>query len=71
MSNVKINAPTDGNCGYMAFYNSKQAEVWADSSYQAQQRAVNYFKPPKSKKHLVHVQLCEKNGEQVVHTPVD
>jgi hypothetical protein len=66
---TKINCPTDGKCGYIAFYNGQEAEVYADSSFQATERAKAHFKPPKSKRHLVHVVLAETNGKEVVHTP--
>lgn len=52
--------------GYIAFYAGKQIEVYAESSYQAQVKAVEAFKPPKSKKHMVHVHLAEVNGQQAV-----
>lgn len=42
---------------YTAFYNQKKTEVTANSSYEAQQKAIAFFKPPKSKKHMVHVQV--------------
>jgi hypothetical protein len=67
--NPKINTPADGKCGYMAFYNGKKAEVWADTLSDAKERAVAYFKPAKSKRHMVSVVLCETNGEQVTHNP--
>lgn len=66
--NPKINTPADGTCGYLAFFNGKQAEVWANGLYEAKQKAVAYFKPAKSKVHMVSVHLCEKNNEQVTQT---
>lgn len=42
---------------YVAFYGDKQIVVEADSSYHAQLKAIDIFKPPKSKKHLVTVIL--------------
>ena len=71
MANPRINQPTDGKCGYLAFFNGKQAEVWADTKFAALEKAQAYFKPAKSKKHMVHVELCESEGKQVVHTMVD
>ena len=68
MSKPKINASTDGKNGFIAFFNGKQAEVWADSAYQAQERAKDFFKPAKSKRHLVHVALAELNGQEVTHS---
>ena len=52
--------------GYMAFYKGKTAEVYAKSSYEAQQKASVIFKAKKY--HEVQVILCEKNGEQVIHS---
>lgn len=66
-----INSSADGSHGYVAFYNGKRADVWANSSFDAVERARVFFKPPKSKKHMVHVVLAEKNGEQVVHSAVN
>jgi hypothetical protein len=51
--------------GYIALYNGKQVEIHADSLYAAHLKAVEHFKPPKSKKHLVSTHLVEKAGEQV------
>jgi hypothetical protein len=54
---------------YIGFYNRKQVEVEADTSYQAQQKAVAAFKAPKSKAHQVYVILAAKDDVPVVHTP--
>lgn len=54
--------------GYIAFYNGKHFEVYADSLYDAKLKALNFFKPPRSKAHMVQVHLAEKNGKAVVHT---
>lgn len=53
--------------GYKAFYKGRETEVMADTSYEAQQKAAAFFKAKKS--HEVTVVLCEKQGQQVVHTP--
>lgn len=47
--------------GYKAFYNGKSVDVYAETSYAAQQKAVELFKPAKSKRHMVHVHLCKTN----------
>lgn len=57
----------EGKNGYVAFYKGKQMDVYADSSYQAQQKAAAAFKAKKS--YEVTVVLAEKEGEQVTHTP--
>ena len=54
--------------GYKAFYRGKTIEVYADTSYQAQQKAAAQFKAKKSWE--VSVYLCEKNGEQYVQSTV-
>ena len=53
---------------YIAFFNGKQITITAANSCAAQQEAVKQFKPAKSKQHMVHVHLHEKNGEQVIHS---
>lgn len=53
--------------GYKAFYNGKETEIYTTSSYSAWMKAVEYFNPPRSKRHMVHVHLCEKDGEQITH----
>ena len=61
--------------GYKAFYRGKEIEVFAETSYKAQQSAAQQFKARKS--YEVHVVLCELNtngtapGEQVIHAAVD
>jgi hypothetical protein len=51
--------------GYIALYQGKQIEIHANSAYQAHLTAIESFKPPKSKRHLVTVHLAEKDGEPV------
>ena len=53
--------------GYIAFYKGKRAEVYADTSYEAQQKAALLFKA--KKRYEVSVMLAEKDGRQVVHAP--
>jgi len=55
--------------GYIAFFNDKRHELYAASLWDAKQKAIAHFKPAKSKQHLVHVVLAEKDGEPVIHTP--
>lgn len=56
-------------CGYKAFYKDQTTEVYAKSSFEAQQKAAALFKARKS--YEVTVVLCEKpGGEQVVHAPM-
>ena len=51
--------------GYIAFYKGKKLEVYASSSYEAQQKAAALFKARKS--YEVTVMLAEKDGQQVTH----
>lgn len=53
--------------GYIAIYNGKQVEVYAEGLYQAKLKAIEELKPPKSKQHMVIVMLAEKDGEAVTH----
>ena len=57
--------------GYIAMYNGKEIEVYASSSYEAQEKAVIVFQKGSRKKvkgYDLIVVLCEKDGEEVVHT---
>ena len=57
--------------GYIAFYNSSKKEIYANSAYEAQEKAIVLFMPPKSKRHMVSVHLAELDGKQVVHSTGD
>jgi hypothetical protein len=57
--------------GYKAFYNGKTTEIYAPTMFAAKEKAVAFFKPPKSKRHMVAVVLCEINGETVTHSPAE
>ena len=57
---TKMTTRQDGEHGYVAFYNGRETDVYAKTSYEAYTKAVDLFKPPKSKKHMVHVHLAEK-----------
>ena len=48
--------------GYIAFYNGKKTEIFADTLFGAREKAVAFFKPPRSKAHMVHVHLAESNA---------
>ena len=52
--------------GYIAFYKGRKAEVYAQTSYEAQQKAAALFKA--KKEYEVTVVLAEKDSEQVVHS---
>ncbi len=57
--------------GYIAIYNGKSVEIYAESLYQAKLKAIKELKPPKSKQHMVSVMLAELDGETVTHRPID
>lgn len=58
--------------GFVCFYNSKRIEVYAPSMYAAKLKAIEQFKAPKSKSHMVSVVLAERpDGSEVVHVAVD
>lgn len=57
---------TDLN-GYKAFYRGKTIEVYAKTSFEAQEKAAESFRAKKS--YEVTVVLCEKAGQQVTHIP--
>lgn len=57
--------------GYLAFYGSRQIEIYAKSLYEAKLEAVKQFKVPKSKQGLLAVVLAEKEGETVEHHPAE
>lgn len=60
--------------GYKAFYRGKTTEVYAETSFKAQEVAAKKFKA--RKQHEVTVILCEKGtdgtapGAQVTHAPM-
>lgn len=55
--------------GYVCIHKSKRYEVNANTSYEAQCKCAeqNGIK----KRYEITVMLAEKNGEQVIHSPVD
>ncbi len=61
-------APTEPLNGYICFYLQQRWETHAPTQWAATLAARAHFKPPKSKLHLVHAHLAEKNGAPYVHT---
>lgn len=53
--------------GYIAFYKGKTIEVYANTSYEAQQKAAAELKAKKT--YEVAVVLATRGDEQVIHTP--
>jgi hypothetical protein len=61
---------TEAMNNYLAFYNGKKMTVQAETSYKAQLKAIEMFKVPASKKHMVTVKLADNktalaNNEEV------
>ena len=58
--------------GYKCFWNGKEADVYADSSYGAQTKATAVFQKMAGRKKVkgydITVVLCEVNGEQYTHS---
>ena len=52
--------------GYVCFYRGKKAEVYAETSFKAQQKAAEIFKAKKT--YEITVVLAEKNGNPVIHS---
>lgn len=67
--NKIIEHVTKDENGYIAFYKGQRKEVYANSSYEAQQKAAKEFGVKKA--YEVNVMLAEKNGKQVTHKAVD
>lgn len=59
---------SEGKNDYIAFYKSKQIEVKANTSFEAQQKAAEIFKA--KKRYDVVVVLAQKDGQQVTHSPL-
>lgn len=59
---------TPNQFGYLCFYQAKQHALYAKSSFEAYEKAIEHFKAPKSKQWLVSVHLAEKQGQPVIHT---
>ena len=49
---------------YVCFYNSKQAAITANTSFEAYQKAAEQFKVPSKKQYMITVMLAD-----VTHTP--
>lgn len=52
--------------GYVCFYRGKRTEVYAETAYQAQKKALSLLGAKKSSD--ITVMLAEKNGQTVTHT---
>lgn len=65
-----IDQPTPALNGYIAFYNRKQVEVYADTKYHAILKAAQILKVRDSQRYMIEAILAEKNGEEVTHLPL-
>lgn len=54
--------------GYVAFHKGRRVEVYASTSYEAQQKAAAMLKVKPNKAYEVSVVLAEVNGQQVIHS---
>lgn len=52
--------------GYVCFWRGKKAEVYAETSFEAQKKAAEIFKAKKT--YEISVVLAEKNGNPVIHS---
>lgn len=69
MAATPINQKQPGDSGYIYFYNSKEIALYAKNAADAKDKAVAHFKPPKSKRHMVHGMIAEdSSGNAVVHS---
>jgi hypothetical protein len=71
---VEMLKESEGKNGYICFWNREKVEVYADTSYAAQQKAVVEFQKKTKKKVKgsdITVKLAEKDDKEVVHTAVD
>jgi len=49
---------------YLAYYANKELQVFAQSSFEAYEKAVSSFKAPKSKAHLVSVHFLRQQEQE-------
>ena len=54
--------------GYIAIFNGKRIDIFAESLYAAKLKAIKKLKPPKSKQHMVTVMLAQnEDGDTITH----
>ena len=58
--------------GYIAFYSGRRIEIYAETLFQAKEKAIKEFKPKKSQRHMVSVLLAEREtgacSQEVIHS---
>lgn len=52
--------------GYKAFYKGRTCNVYANTSFEAQQKAALMLRA--KKRYDVSVVICEKDGQQITHS---
>lgn len=57
--------------GYVCFYKQKRIEVRAESTYAAQKKAAEILRVSERNRYKITVTLAEKDGQQIVHSPLD
>lgn len=63
---------TNKQNGYKAFWGSRTTDIYADTSREAQLKAINHWRVPRRQHHMVHVHLCERaDGTEVIHRPTE
>jgi hypothetical protein len=55
--------------GYVCFYQGKRVEVYAETTFGAQNKVAAQLHVPAKKQYLISVNLCERaDGSEVIHT---
>ena len=54
--------------GYIGLYNGKQYEVYANTTYEAQEKLAKQLNVKQSWR--IAIYLCEKEGKEVIHTTI-
>ncbi len=67
----EIEAIDEAMNNYIAFYNGKKMTVQAETSYKAQLKAIEMFKAPASKKHMVTVKLADNKAAFAANEEVE
>ena len=73
MASKKVEQIGHGSNGYIAMWNRERVEVFADTSYEAQKLAQEYFQKgtrKRVKEYDISVVIAEKGGKQVTHRPM-
>lgn len=57
--------------GYKSFYNGNSVDIYAETKFEAHKKAVEYFQNQNRRRKVkswdVSTNLCEKDGNQVIH----